>query len=145
MIEIVRAEHGSVELEACFAIRVAVFVDEQGVPLEEELDELDDTAMHFLALWNGTPAGTARAVEKTPGLRKIGRVAVRAAFRKFGIGKALMQGIEAECPGSTFMLDAQTYAIGFYQRLGYTAEGPEFLDAGIPHRLMRKAGSASGG
>ncbi|MDE1905221.1 MAG: GNAT family N-acetyltransferase [Rhodospirillales bacterium] len=138
MIEIIRAKPGSVELEACFAIRLTVFVAEQGVPPEEELDELDDTALHVLALWNGTPAGTARAVEKAPGLRKIGRVAVKAAFRKFGIGKALMQGIEAECPGSAFILDAQTHAIGFYERLGYAAEGEEFLDAGIPHRLMRK-------
>ncbi|MDE2239609.1 MAG: GNAT family N-acetyltransferase [Rhodospirillales bacterium] len=121
---------------------MAVFVTEQGVPAAEELDELDATALHVLALWNGEPAGTARAIKKTQGLWKIGRVAVQAPFRKFGIGKALMQGIEAECPGGAFILDAQTHAIGFYERLGYAAEGPEFMDAGIPHRLMRKAASA---
>ena len=145
MIEIIRAQPGSVEIEACFAIRLAVFVGEQGVPPEEELDELDNAALHILALWNGTPAGTARAVEKAPGLRKIGRVAVMPAFRKFGIGKSLMQGIEAEYPASAFILDAQAHAIGFYERLGYTAEGEEFLDAGIPHRLMRKIALANGG
>ncbi len=144
MIEIIRVYPGSLELEACFAIRLEVFVGEQGVPPEDELDELDDAALHILALWNGTPAGTARAVEKTPGLCKIGRVAVKAAFRKFGIGMALMQGIEAECPGNAFILDAQTHAIGFYERLGYAAEGEAFLDAGIPHRLMRKTGPAKG-
>ncbi len=145
MIQILRAARGSVELEACFAIRLAVFVGEQGVPAEEEMDELDDAALHFLALWNGEPAGTARAVEKAPGLQKIGRVAVKAAFRKFGIGRMLMQRIEAEHPGSAFVLDAQTHAAGFYQRLGYVAEGPEFLDAGIPHRLMHKTAVTSGG
>ncbi|MDE1895527.1 MAG: GNAT family N-acetyltransferase [Rhodospirillales bacterium] len=144
MIEIIRVQPGSVELEACFAIRLEVFVGEQGVPPADELDELDDAAMHILALWNGTPAGTARAVEKAPGLHKIGRVAVKAAFRKFGIGKALMRGIESECPGDTFILDAQTHAIGFYERLGYAAEGEEFLDAGIPHRFMRKTASLKG-
>ena len=142
MIEIIRALPGSVELEACFSIRMAVFVGEQGVPPEEELDELDNAALHVLALWQGEPAGTARAVQKAPGLCKIGRVAVQAQFRKFGIGRALMRGVEATSPGSAFMLDAQIQAIGFYETLGYVVEGPEFLDAGIPHRLMRKAASA---
>lgn len=142
MIEIVLALPGSPEMQACFAIRLAVFVDEQGVSPEEELDDLDAEAVHVLALWNGAPAGTARAVEKAPGMRKIGRVAVAARFRGYGIGKALMAGIEARCAGSAFMLDAQTHAIGFYERLGYAAEGPEFLDAGLPHRLMRKPASA---
>ena len=138
MIEIIRALPGSDELAACFAIRMAVFVDEQKVPPEEELDALDAVAVHVLALWHGEPAGTARAVEKALGLRKIGRVAVAAPFRKYGIGKALMRGIEAHCTGCALVLEAQTHAIGFYEKLGYTAEGPEFLDAGIPHRLMRK-------
>jgi predicted GNAT family N-acyltransferase len=92
-------------------------------------------------MWNGEPAGTARALEKTPGLQKIGRVAVAAAFRNYRIGTAVMRAIEAEFPSSAFVLDAQTQAIGFYEKLGYTAEGPEFLDAGILHRLMRKAAS----
>ncbi len=139
MIEIIQPLSGSRELEACFAIRLAVFVDEQGVPPEEELDALDATATHVLALWNGEPAGTARAVEKAPGVQKIGRVAVAAQFRRYGIGKALMRGIEARLSAKAFLLDAQTHAIGFYEKLGYAAEGPEFLDAGIPHRLMRKS------
>ena len=142
MIEIVRAMPGSDALEACFKLRLAVFVAEQNVPEEEELDELDAVAVHVLALYSGEPAGTARAVEKMPGVWKIGRVAVAAKFRKYGIGKAVMQGIETQLPGAAFVLDAQTHAIGFYEKLGYAAEGPEFMDAGIPHRLMRKAASA---
>ncbi len=141
MIRVVRALPGSAELAACFAIRLAVFTGEQGVPAEQELDEFDDVALHILAMWNGEPAGTARAFEKTPSLQKIGRVAVLRAFRKYGIGAAVMRAIETECPGSGFVLDAQTQAMGFYEKLGYTAEGPEFLDAGILHRLMRKAAS----
>ena len=138
MIEVIRAEPGSAALAACFELRLAVFVAEQNVPEEEELDELDDVALHVLVLHDGTPAGTARAVEKAPGLWKIGRVAVAAPFRKLGIGKIAMQGVEALCPGGSFVLDAQTHALGFYEKLGYAAEGPEFMDAGIPHRLMRK-------
>lgn len=138
MAEILRALPGSPELEACFAIRMAVFVQEQKVPPEEELDALDATATHVLLRHEGQPAATARAVEKAPGVWKIGRVAVAAPFRKFGLGKAVMQGIEAACPARIFMLEAQTHAIGFYEALGYVAEGPVYLDAGIPHRLMRK-------
>ncbi len=142
MIEIIRALPGSAALEACFKLRLAVFVDEQKVPEEEELDELDAIAVHVLATYGGAPAGTARAVEKAPGIWKIGRVAVAASFRKYGIGKAVMRGIEAQLPAGMFVLDAQTHAISFYEKLGYVAEGPEFMDAGIPHRLMRKAASA---
>ncbi|GAN78647.1 GNAT family N-acetyltransferase [Acidocella aminolytica] len=142
MITLIRAVHGSPELTACFAIRMAVFVDEQKVPAEEEMDALDAGALHLLAIWNGSPAGTARAVEKTPGIWKIGRVAVAAGFRGHGIGVALMRGIEAACAGDVFVLDAQTHAVGFYEKLGYAAEGPKFLDAGIPHLFMRKDGSA---
>ncbi|HTQ72538.1 MAG TPA: GNAT family N-acetyltransferase [Acidocella sp.] len=142
MIEIIRAMPGSDALEACFKLRFEVFVAEQKVPAEEELDELDAIAAHVLALYGGEPAGTARAVEKAPGVWKIGRVAVAAPLRKFGIGKAVMRGIEAQLPASAFVLDAQVHAIGFYEKLGYVAEGPEFMDAGIPHRLMRKAASA---
>lgn len=120
-----------------------MFVHEQGVPVDEEMDAHDATAVHVLALWDGNPVGTARAVSKDPGVQKIGRVAVAAKFRKHGIGKALMRGIEAQCPaGSAFVLAAQSRVTGFYEKLGYEAEGPEFLDAGIPHRLMRKPASA---
>ncbi len=142
MIRVVRAVPGSAELAACLKLRFAVFVAEQGVPADQELDALDETALHVLALHGDDAVGTARAVEKAPGMWKIGRVAVAAPWRRRGIGKSLMRGVEAETRGRVFLLDAQTHAIGFYETLGYAAEGPEFLDAGIPHRLMRKAASA---
>lgn len=125
------------------AIRMDVFVKEQNVPPEEEADALDRTAIHLLALVDGRPAGTARAVEKKPGLWKIGRVAVRCAYRRQGVGLALMHGIEAACPASYFTLSAQTHALKFYETLGYTAKGDVFLEAGLPHLVMNKVASTS--
>jgi predicted GNAT family N-acyltransferase len=136
MIQIIACDYGGAGFETCLDIRLRVFVDEQNVPAEEERDSYEESAKHFLALWNCEAAGTARAIVKEPGLVKIGRVAVLSPFRKFGIGAALMREAQAEYPNSVFMLDAQLQAIKFYERLGYVAEGPVFDDAGIPHRLM---------
>lgn len=127
------------EWEAAKAVRFAVFVNEQQVPVEEELDAYDATARHWLALVDGSPVGTARAVEKPEGW-KIGRVAVLAPHRGQGVGLAIMRAVLAEAKAAgaqAAMLDSQTHALGFYERLGFVAEGPEFLDAGIPHRHMR--------
>ncbi len=136
-------EAGGAGFAKCLDIRLRVFVGEQNVPEAEERDSFDDIATHFLALWKCEAAGTARLVVKAPGVIKIGRVAVLAPYRKFGIGAALMQAAEAAHPGAMFQLDAQLQAMRFYEKLGYTAEGPVFDDAGIPHRLMRKPGQAS--
>ncbi|EFH12235.1 GNAT family N-acetyltransferase [Pseudoroseomonas cervicalis] len=130
------------DLEACFAIRREVFVQEQQVPEAMEYDEFDATALHVLARQEGAPAGTARVVFKEGGrVAKIGRVAVRQALRGSGLGAAIMRAIEADPAldgAEELVLEAQSYAIPFYERLGYAAEGEEYLDVGIPHRLMRK-------
>ena len=127
--------------EACCNIRKAVFVEEQAVPLELEMDEYDGIATHFLMRdAEQTPLATARLLDKH-GLAKIGRVAVRKEVRGLGLGLTLMQFVldEARQRGFTeAVLDSQTYAIPFYTRLGFTAEGGEFDDAGIPHFLMRR-------
>lgn len=138
MTEFRSCAFGSADFESCLAIRMEVFVAEQNVPEDEERDALDETALHILALVNGQPAGTARAVTKVPGVIKIGRVAVRAAHRGTGLGARLMQAVEDAHPGMAFMLDAQLQAMNFYAKLGYVAEGPVFDDAGIPHRRMVK-------
>jgi predicted GNAT family N-acyltransferase len=125
--------------EAAKAIRFEVFVDEQQVPADIELDEFDAGAHHWLALEDGVPVATARAVAKDGGW-KIGRVAVRQPWRGQGVGLAMMGAIvdAARAAGVPHaFLESQTHAIGFYERLGFVAEGPEFMDAGIPHRLMR--------
>jgi len=127
------------EFEHCFQIRLEVFVYEQNVPLEEERDEYDATAFHFLASDNGVALGTARVILKDVGTTgKIGRVAVARVARGRGIGAALIHHIENAVSASQYLLDAQTHALAFYERLGYTAYGDEFMEAGIPHRHMRK-------
>ncbi|MFC4332239.1 GNAT family N-acetyltransferase [Streptomyces andamanensis] len=146
-----RVAAGAADREACFAVRREVFVTEQGVPEDLEYDELDAVAVHVLAVRDdGTPLGTGRllhgaaAAGRTggdPAVGSLGRLAVTAAARGLGVGAALVRALEdaARAHGLTAMdLHAQTHALGFYERLGYTAHGPEFPDAGIPHRAMRR-------
>lgn len=126
------------DIATCLNIRRVVFTEEQGVSVEDDVDGRDDEALHLLAVKNGVPVGTARMLlSGTTG--KIGRVAVLKSERGTGLGKAL---IEAACDLlkkrglETAKLGAQTHAIGFYEALGFVARGPEFDDAGIPHREM---------
>ncbi len=128
--------------KAAMEIRFAVFVDEQNVPAELEPDAYDADAVHLLLCDGDTAIGTARLVDKGDGVVKIGRVAVHKEHRGHGHGDRLMRfALEvARQHGFTgAMLDAQTYAIPFYERLGFVAEGPEFDDAGIPHRRMTRS------
>lgn len=129
------------DLDACMAIRFTVFVDEQGVPAEIEHDDYDAVARHMLATDKGRPVGTARIVlQGSAG--KIGRVAVLKEARGTGLGAALVRACEKEMKKlpevKETILTAQTSALGFYEKLGYVAEGDEFDDAGIPHLLMRR-------
>jgi predicted GNAT family N-acyltransferase len=141
-LQMLRLEHWYGEderLAEALAVREVVFVQEQAVPLDEELDGKDDVTYHVLARWDGEPVGTARIFAGEPA--KIGRVAVSQRLRGKGIGVAIMQEAEAvarQTGSRTCALDAQVSAIPFYERLGYVADGPEFLDANIPHRHMRK-------
>ncbi|MCB8904625.1 MULTISPECIES: GNAT family N-acetyltransferase [unclassified Streptomyces] len=148
----VREALGAEDREACFAVRREVFVVEQGVPQELEYDTYDTTAVHVLAVReDGLPLGTGRlllgadAVGKTGAgatVGSLGRLAVSQAARGLGVGAALVRGIEdvARERGLTAVdLHAQTHALGFYERLGYEAYGPEFPDADMPHRAMRRA------
>ncbi len=122
--------------EALRTIRETVFVDEQGVPLELEWDGLDGGAVHVLAeSAAGEPIGTARLLPDG----HIGRMAVLRPWRGQGIGSALLRRLMEIAGGRGLPqvhLCAQVHAIGFYERLGFSAEGPEFLDAGIAHRHM---------
>ncbi|MFF1556876.1 GNAT family N-acetyltransferase [Streptomyces sp. NPDC058279] len=146
----VRVAAGEADRAACFAVRHQVFVVEQAVPESIEYDAYDAGAVHVLAEGpDGKPLGTGRllygpdALGKTgsPEVGSLGRLAVSAAARGLGVGAALVRAIEAEAGrlGLTAVdLGAQTHALGFYERLGYVAYGPEFQDAGIPHRAMRR-------
>lgn len=136
---IVRQVQSEAELHQCFDVRVRVFVEEQAVPASEEMDAYDAVAEHFLAEIGGVTVGTARMVDLGDGIGKIGRVAVLKEWRLKGIGRALMEYVISAARGrfATLILDAQVPVIGFYELLGFTAEGEVFLDAGIPHRRMR--------
>ncbi|QIQ05223.1 GNAT family N-acetyltransferase [Streptomyces liangshanensis] len=147
----IREATGPEDREACFAVRKEVFVLEQGVPEDIEYDGRDDDAIQVLALRDdGVPLGTGRllygpgAADRTGGdlsVGALGRLAVKGAARGRGLGAALVRAIEdaARERGLTAVdLHAQTHALGFYERLGYEAYGPEFLDADIPHRSMRR-------
>lgn len=120
------------------AIRHEVFVVEQCVPVELELDEYDPIAIHALALEDGVPIGTGRLLPDA----HIGRMAVRQAHRRQGVGGMLL-GALAEVArrrgDRSVALAAQWHAQGFYRAHGFRAQGDIFMDAGIEHILMRKA------
>ena len=124
---------------AAFALRREVFVWEQHVPEAEEHDADDLTATHFVAVIDGEVVGTLRLIDY-PEHIKIGRVAVRLAFRGRGIAQAMIAAAmdHARTHGrDRFYLTAQSDKLGFYERLGFAAFGPEFQDGGMPHRAMR--------
>ena len=118
-------------------IRFMVFVQEQQVPAALELDGHDADCIHALIEVDGQAVATGRL---SPDGR-IGRMAVLASYRGQGLGRSLLAGLlsAADQRGQhETYLHAQMHAIGFYERLGFIAEGPEFDDAGIAHRLMRR-------
>jgi ElaA protein len=128
------------DLATCRTLRRVVFIDEQNVPEAEEWDGRDGEALHLLAFDGATPIGTARLFDKGA-TGKIGRVCVLASARGRGIGAALIRAGEAllaEQGCTRAMLGAQCHAIPFYEGLGFTAFGPIYDDAGIPHRDMDK-------
>jgi predicted GNAT family N-acyltransferase len=142
---------GTAVFEQATAIRTRVFVEEQGVPLESEFDELDVTAEHFVALVGAEPAGTARLM-RSGAVAILGRLAVLRPGRGTGVGVALVTAIEERAIQLGLLvveLHSQTHACGFYERMGYRAYGEQDVDAGIPHIWMRKqlapgAGNAQG-
>ncbi|MAE71774.1 MAG: GNAT family N-acetyltransferase [Gemmatimonadetes bacterium] len=129
------------ELALCLDVRRAVFIDEQNVAFDEEVDGQDPTCIHAVAISEGRVVGTARMRILKSGDARVQRVAVLANHRGRGLGKRIMDLMEdearrAEC--SRVVLDAQVAIIPFYERRGYQPEGEPFLDAGIAHRFMWK-------
>jgi predicted GNAT family N-acyltransferase len=124
-----------------FSVRKIVFVGEQNVPEEEEIDEYDKTATHFVLYENKEPVGAGR-FRIVDNLGKVERICVLKTQRGTGAGKAVMEAIENHAASkgiTTLKLNAQTHAISFYSKLGYEVVSDEFLDAGIPHKTMKKS------
>ncbi len=132
-----------------YAIRVQVFVLEQGVPLTEEMDSEDPTATHTIAYLGGVAVGTGRLVYTKPsgtldpqgGEARIGRMAVLRAWRRKGLGGRILKALEdaaREKGACRVALHAQTYVKEFYSSHGYVAEGVPFVEVGIEHLLMCK-------
>lgn len=128
----------------CLEIRRIVFIDGQSVPIELEFDGLDPEAIHFLARGQNREErgalGTAR-MRIVDGVAKAERIAVLEESRGLGIGRALLESIEAVARTKgldSIRLNAQVQAAGFYEKLGYVASGEIFIEAGIDHRQMAK-------
>ena len=120
-------------------IRTTVFVQEQGVPEELELDESDADADHALAYFGPLCVGTARLIRLAGKKGQIGRMAVLSGHRRNGIGSSLLKTL-LELGRSQgimeFELHAQVTAMPFYERLGFSSFGEVYDEAGIPHRNM---------
>lgn len=117
-------------------IRFIVFVDEQRVPPELEMDEHDAMSLHAIAFSEGKAVGTGRLLLDG----HIGRMAVLKEWRGRGVGRALLQALveAARRRGDRdVVLNSQVHALGFYGAEGFKAEGPVYEEAGIPHQVMR--------
>ncbi len=126
-------------LSSAFLVRQEVFIQEQKVPAELELDEFDPLAAHALAYLNGRCIGTGRLVDLGDGQTQIGRMAVLAPFRNQGVGRLLLDRLIelASSQGmKSIVLHSQVAAIPFYEKQGFEAQGSIYDEAGIPHRNM---------
>jgi len=136
-VKIVESEE---ELQQAYHIRMVVFVEEQNVPPEEEIDDLEGSSIHFIGYDNEKPVAASRLrfVEE---YGKLERICVSKEARGKSFGKEIIQAMEKVVQEKGFKkakLHAQTHAEGFYQKLGYHTVSGEFMDAGIPHVTMIK-------
>lgn len=134
---------GAGETDKSFVdLRVSVFVNEQGVPRENEFDEYDLVCPHLVIFLDSEPAATGRYIPYGEKTVKIGRIAVRKDLRGKGLGEKLVAELlrgAKESGAQKVALGAQTHAVGFYEKCGFvlTSE-PEYMEENIPHLNMYK-------
>lgn len=142
MIRVKKIENQQ-ELDEAFEIRREVFIVGQACPEEEEFDDFDEEATHFIAYVKGEPAGTCRFRTTSKGV-KLERFAVLEKFRGEGIGKRLVQTVlgyldkEDLEEGTLIYLHSQVAAMGLYTRFGFEKVGEMFDEVGIDHYEMQK-------
>ena len=125
----------------CLEVRKEVFVEEQNVPLEIEVDEYEKEAVNILLTLDDRPLGTVRYRDIGDGVAKVERMAVRMIARGMHLGQALMNFVHIHARDNGYKrtkLGAQVHALKFYEKLGYEVTSDEFDDAGIPHKYMEK-------
>jgi predicted GNAT family N-acyltransferase len=128
--------------ERAAAVRKAVFIDEQGVPPDLEMDGLDVSALHALVSNRlGQGVATGRLVALAPGVSRIGRMAVHQGLRGARLGAQMLHTLvraAADRGDHEVVLNAQASAQAFYERAGFEVSGPRYEEAGLPHVPMRR-------
>ena len=116
----------------CYDIRKKVFVEEQNIPIDTELDEYDEQAIHYIGYVDGKAVTTARVI-KEEGFLKIGRVATLKEHRAKNLASQIIKQIIKDSQGNKIKLNAQMSAFGFYKKLGFKEFGEIFYEEGIEH------------
>jgi predicted GNAT family N-acyltransferase len=135
------------EMEEVFQIRDEVFVHEQSLTNDARFDPDDRRSIHYLAYVDDRPVGTGRLTILSHEAQ-VAWVAVRRPYRQHGVGKAIMMAILERArdeEADYVVLNAQSHALEFYNRLGFESLGHEFRMAGIPHQVMLLGLSRDGG
>ncbi len=139
----IRRPRDARERDAAMALRREVFVGEQGVPPEEEIDAADASAIHIVAVDDADSAvlGTCRVIDDGNGILRVGRLCVRSSARRRGVAAALLGEAEREARAAgarILAMHAQTHAMSLYESLGYEPRGERFDEVGIEHLAMEK-------
>jgi len=129
------------ELKAAFEVRLQVFVEEQGISEELELDDLDQEALHMVVKDGERVIGTARVLFLTANQAKIERMAILKPFRRRGIGRGIISFLNEELRNKQVeqvVLHAQYAVVAFYKSCGFEESGLPFQEAGIKHIKMER-------
>ena len=129
------------DFENALAVRLRVFVQEQSVPIEEEVDDQDNEAVHAIAELKGIIVATGRLILQQFPIVYIGRMAVDIDHRRHGIGGKLLIFLEdhaRDIGGDKVILHAHEYVKSYYVSHGYEEQGKVFMEANVPHVLMSK-------